>query len=91
MWETRLMLSNKNAKTLASIFQNPARTDVRWSDVEILFRALGAEVKQGSGSRVRIALNGRRMVFHEPHPRPVIVQDAVRSIRRFLAECGISP
>ncbi|WP_421704645.1 type II toxin-antitoxin system HicA family toxin [Aliiroseovarius sp.] len=85
------MVSSKQARTLAAIFATPVRADIRWTDVENLFLALGAEIKQGSGSRVRVSLNGRRMVFHEPHPQPTIVKDAVRSVRRFLTEAGISP
>lgn len=85
------MLSTKHARTLADIFASPVRADIRWTDIENLFRALGAEITQGSGSRVRVSLNGRRMVFHEPHPQPTIVKDAVRSVRRFLLEAGIGP
>jgi len=85
------MLSTKHDRTLANIFANPVHAGIRRADVESLFRALGAEITQGSGSRVRISLNGRRMVFHEPHPQPTIVKDAVRSVRRFLLEAGISP
>lgn len=85
------MVSTKHARTLAEIFANPVRADIRWTDIESLFRALGAEITQGSGSRIRISLNGRRMVFHEPHPQPTIVKDAVRSVRRFLLEAGIEP
>lgn len=85
------MLSSKHARTLAEIFANPVRADIRWADIEVLLRALGAEITEGSGSRVRVSLNGRRMVFHEPHPQPTIVKDAVRSVRRFLLEAGIGP
>ena len=85
------MLSSKHARTLAEIFANPVRADIRWADIEVLLRALGAESTEGSGSRVRVSLNGRRMVFHEPHPQPTIVKDAVRSVRRFLLEAGITP
>ena len=84
-------LSSKHARTLGAVFANPVRADIRWSDIEALFRALGAEIDQGSGSRIRISLNGRRMVFHAPHPQPVIIKDAVRSVRRFLLEAGIEP
>lgn len=84
-------LSSKHARVLAAIFAVPVRPDIRWSDIESLFRALGAEIDQGSGSRIRISLNGRRMVFHTPHPQPVIIKDAVRSVRRFLLEAGIEP
>ena len=37
--------------------------------MESLLSALGAEVSEGRGSRVRVALNGVRATFHEPHPR----------------------
>ena len=86
-----MALSTKHSRILAEIFANPVRADLRWADIESLFRALGAEITQGSGSRVRVLLNGRRMVFHEPHPQPTIVKDAVRSVHRFLLEAGIGP
>ena len=85
------MVSTKHARTLAAIFANPVRADLRWSDIETLLLALGADIKQGAGSRVRVTLNNRHMTFHEPHPQPTIVKDAVRSVRRFLLEAGISP
>jgi len=34
-------------KTLEAIFEKPTRTDVRWSRVEGLVRALGGEVTEG--------------------------------------------
>ena len=49
----------------------------------------GAEISEGRGSRVRIALNGVRAVFHRPHPRKEIGYGAVASMQRFLVEAGI--
>lgn len=60
------------------------------TDVESLFLALGAEITEGSGSRVRIALNGVRSVFHRPHPEKETDKGAVKSIRRFLLEAGFN-
>jgi hypothetical protein len=91
MKEACPMSSSKNARTLAVIFENPVRADIRWAGIDTLFRALGAEISQGSGSRVRVTLNNRRMTFHEPHPQTTLVKDAVRSVRRFLLEAGITP
>ena len=51
--------------------------------------ALGAEVSEGSGSRVRVALNGVRAVFHRPHPERVTDKGALQSVRRFLVNAGI--
>lgn len=51
--------------------------------------ATGAEITEGSGSRVRVALNGVRAVFHRPHPQKEIDKGAVVSMRRFLEEAGL--
>lgn len=85
------MLTSKHRRTLERVFERPTRPDIRWADVEALFLALGAEMTQGSGSRVRVALNGVRMTFHAPHPRPTIIRAAVEPIRRFLTEAGVRP
>ena len=51
--------------------------------------AHGAEISEGSGSRVRIALNGVRAVFHRPHPQKETDRGAVAAMQRLLAEAGI--
>ena len=56
-----------------------------------MLMALGAEISEGSGSRVRIALKGVRAVFHRPHPRKETDKGAVVSMRRFLSTAGIDP
>ena len=81
----------KHKKTLQAIFDNPVRANIGWTDIENLLVALDAEVSEGQGSRVRIALNGVRAVFHRPHPRKETDRGAVVSMRRFLIEAGIQP
>lgn len=81
----------KHQELLKRIFENPLPADVRWSEVEALLSSLGAEISEGRGSRVRIALKGVRAVFHRPHPRPTVDRGALRSIRRFLSEAGMAP
>jgi predicted HicB family RNase H-like nuclease len=51
-----MKLSGKHRVTLEAIFADPVRSTVSWSDVESLFRACGAEISEGQGSRVRVAL-----------------------------------
>lgn len=52
--------------------------------------SIGADISEGNGSRVRIALNGVRAVFHRPHPQKETDKGAVKDMRRFLIEAGIS-
>ena len=82
---------SKHRKTLAAIFEMPVRSNIAWSDIEKMLKSLGAEISEGSGSRVRIALGGVRAVFHRPHPRKETDKGAVVSMRRFLTEAGVSP
>ena len=84
-------LSSKHQKTLNAIFQRPTRSNINWYDIENLFIACGAEISEGSGSRVRVALNGVRAVFHRPHPQRVTRKGAVTAVRRFLTEAEITP
>jgi hypothetical protein len=73
------------------VFASPVRASIAWRDIEALFVACGAEISEGQGSRVRVALNGVRAVFHRPHPQKETDKGAVKSVRRFLTEAGITP
>ena len=50
--------------------------------------AVGAEISEGRGSRVRVCLNGVRAVFHRPHPQKETDKGSVKSVRRFLEAAG---
>jgi len=84
-------MKSKHRKILQAVFENPVRADILWSDVEKLLIACGAEMKEGRGSRIRIALNKVRAVFHRPHPQKETDKGAVISMRRFLTEAGVEP
>ncbi|MBI4771722.1 MAG: type II toxin-antitoxin system HicA family toxin [Chloroflexi bacterium] len=84
-------MDSNHRKTLEAIFEKPERTNIAWRDVEALFIALGAEISEGHGSRVRVALKGVRAVFHRPHPRKETNKGAVKSVRRFLEAAGVKP
>jgi hypothetical protein len=77
--------------TLTAIFDDPVRANVVWGEVEALFLAVGATVSDGRGSRVRISLNGVDAVFHRPHPEKETDRGALKSVRRFLREAGVTP
>jgi len=84
-------LSRKHQATLAAIFADPVRASIAWRDIEALLEACGADISEGAGSRVRIALKGVRAVFHRPHPQKETDKGAVKSVRRFLIEAEIKP
>ena len=84
-----MTLSSKHKKTLELIFENPVRSDVNWQKIERILEALGAEISEGRGSRVRIYLNNVRAVFHRPHPQRETDKGALKSVRRFLIEAGV--
>lgn len=85
------MLKKKHQQTLKAIFAQPVQAGIVWKDIEVMLIALGAEISEGNGSRLRIALNGCRAVFHRPHPRKETDKGAVVSMRRFLTEARIKP
>jgi hypothetical protein len=81
-------MNAKHRRTLAAIFDDPVRADVRWGDIESLLVALGAKISEGRGSRVRVRLGAEEAVFHRPHPRPETDKGALRAVRRFLTLSG---
>ncbi|RZK97702.1 MAG: type II toxin-antitoxin system HicA family toxin [Methylobacterium sp.] len=86
-----MKLGGRHRTTLAAIFADPVRSGVVWSDIESLMSACGAEITEGRGSRIRVALHGVRAVFHRPHPQKETDKGAVKSVRRFLIEAGVTP
>ena len=82
-------MNRKHKRTLKAIFRSPVQSGVPWKDIEALLKSLGAEISEGSGSRVRIVLNDVRAVFHRPHPRKETDKGALCDMRRFLITAGV--
>ena len=83
-------MNSGQRKILERVFKEPVKSDIPWSDIEGLFSALGAEISEGAGSRIRVKLNGERAVFHRPHPEKVTDKGAVKAVRQFLLNAGVS-
>ena len=81
----------KHERTLAAVFAEPTRANIRWSDIEALFTHLGATLEEGEGSRVYFLLNGVGSTFHRPHPEKEAHKYTVRSVRKFLVLAGCRP
>ncbi len=84
-------MNQKHQGTLEAIFDDPVRSNTFSRDIESMLRASGAEITEAEGSPIRIALNGVRAVFRRPHPQEATDKGAVRSMRRFLTEAGVTP
>jgi len=82
-------MNSRHKKIMGLIFKNPVQTNITWTDIEGLLVALGSELSEGSGSRLRVKLNGVRAVFHRPHPQKTTDKGAVFSVRRFLENAGV--
>lgn len=84
-------MNKRHQKTLQSIFATPVPSSLEWKRIEALFVALGAQVIEGRGSRVRFELHGVIATFHRPHPQKEAKPYQVRDARNFLEQAGIKP
>lgn len=84
-----MKLNKKRQKTLDEIFEDPVRSDIDWEDIKRLIKALGGDMSEGRGSRIRCQLNKAKAVFHRPHPKPETNKGTVKSVRKFLINGGI--
>jgi hypothetical protein len=84
-------MNTAHRKTLEAIYRVPVPTNLEWRRIETLFIALGAQVIEGRGSRVRFELNGIIATFHRPHPEKEAKPYQVRDAREFLMQAGVKP
>lgn len=84
-------MNSKQTRTLQAIFTNPVSPSIAWADVESLFKALGCNVIEGRGSRIRFERDGVIASFHRPHPAPEAKRYQVRDARDFLIKLGVRP
>ena len=84
-------MQRKHRRTLEQIFSRPVNGNIPWSNVESLFKALGADVSERAGSRVAVVLFGEVRVFHRPHPTPNTDKGAIASIRKWLESHEVIP
>jgi len=84
-------MKRKHQKVLALIFQHPTSANIKWTDIEALFLALGAEITEREGSRIGVKLFGDRRIFHRPHTSPNTDKGAIASIRDWLKDNEVTP
>jgi HicA toxin of bacterial toxin-antitoxin, len=80
---------SNHRNTLVAIFTDPIPANIKWRDIEAMLKWYGATIAEGRGSRVRIRLNGVKLVCHRPHPSPDTDKGAVETVRAFLTRAGV--
>jgi predicted RNA binding protein YcfA (HicA-like mRNA interferase family) len=78
-------------KTLITIFTDPISKSLEWRRIEALLAAIGCQVIEGKGSRVRFEKDGIIGTFHRPHPAKEAKPYQVRDARDFLDNLGVKP
>lgn len=84
-------MNGKQKKTLAALFKDPVKGTIAWADLESLLIAVGAELIEGRGSRVRFEKDGVSAFFHRPHPEKEAKKYQVKLAREFLFKIGVKP
>ncbi len=84
-------MNSKHAKTKAALFENPVRRDLRFTKVKVLLLALGAQILQREGSRVKITIDRFEVVIHAPHGTEPLKPYQVHALRKLLIDTGVKP
>lgn len=85
------LLNSTHKQTIKVIFTTPTSCTLEWHKLEALLVALGADVSEGRGSRVRFMIKGVITTFHRPHPAKEAKPYQVRDARKFLETIGVTP
>jgi hypothetical protein len=84
-------MNAKHRKTLRAIFAKPTSPSILFSDIEALVVALGGEVIEREGSRVKILLRDEQWRCHRPHPGKEAKRYQVEEARELLERTGNTP
>ena len=84
-------MNTTHRKTLAAIFADPVSKTLEWRRIEALLVAVGCQVIEGNGSRVRFEKDEHVATFHRPHPAKEAKPYQVRDARQYLENLGVKP
>jgi hypothetical protein len=84
-------VNTKHRKTLRAVFTKPTSPSIVFSDIEALLVALGGQVHEREGSRVKISIKGEQWRCHRPHPGKEAKRYQVEGIRELLERIGEQP
>lgn len=84
-------MSTRHERTLAAVFEEPARANILWRDVVAMLAHRGARIEERAGSRVAVTMGDVALILHRPHPQKEIAKYVVRDLRSYLTSLGITP
>lgn len=84
-------MNSRHRKTLRAIFAKPTSATIVFADIEALLVALGGEVHEREGSRVKIIIASEQWRCHRPHPGKEAKRYQVEEIRELLERIGVRP
>ena len=84
-------MNSKQRKILVLVYTDPIPKSLEWLEIENLLLAVGAELIEGKGSRVRFLKDRIVATFHRPHPKKEAKPYQVKDARNFLTQLGIKP
>ena len=84
-------MNRKHRKTLQAIFAKPTSPSIVFNDIEVLLVALGGQVHEREGSRVKITIKEEQWRCHRPHPGKEAKRYQVEEIRDLLERIGVHP
>jgi hypothetical protein len=86
-----IFMKAKHCKTLEAVFAKPTQGGIAFADIEALVLALGGQVLEREGSRVKIVLRGECWRCHRPHPGKEARKYQVEEARELFERVGIKP
>ena len=81
-------MNAKHRKTLRAIFTKPTSPSIVFNEIEALLLALGGQVHEREGSRIKITIKGEQWRCHRPHPGKEAKRYQVEEIRELLERIG---
>lgn len=81
----------KHSKTLRALFSKLTKASITYVELEAMLLALGAELTEREGSRVKFTLHGIEWHAHRPRPGKQAKKYQVEQLREILILLDITP
>ena len=83
-------MNKRDTETLKKIFAHPINMNLEWSEVEHLFKSLGANIENTHHSHIKITLKEYSYSFIKPHHKEISNKQEIIEIRHFLEKAGVN-